>query len=136
MNSSKIGKHLISINSTVRQALIQLNDLSSDAILFVTDNNGRLVGSLTDGDLRRGFIKGLGFEDSILEFIQKNPVFIKEDEYSLDVLDNYRTKNYKVIPILNSANIVVDVLNFRTKSTIIPANAILMAGGEGKRLRP
>lgn len=128
--------HLISKEASVRHALGKLNDLSLDAILFVVDGHNKLIGSLTDGDLRRGFIKGLGFEDSILDFIQPNPSFIRENENSVEKLEIYRKKNFKIVPILNNKNQIVDVINFRTRTTIIPADAVLMAGGEGKRLRP
>lgn len=131
-----IQKHLILETTTVRGALILLNNLSTDAILFVVDAQNKLLGSLTDGDLRRGFINGLDFDNSILEFVQTNPIFIRENQYSVDLLDSYRDRNYKIIPILNENDVIVDILNFRTKSTIIPADALLMAGGEGKRLRP
>jgi len=131
-----VEKHIIQQTETVREALIKLDQLASDAILFVVDNQNKLLGSLTDGDLRRGFIKGLGFENLIIDFIQPNPKFILEKEYSLDKLESYRSNHFKIVPILNDEKVIVDVLNFRTRTTLIPADAVLMAGGEGKRLRP
>ncbi|UCS93246.1 nucleotidyltransferase family protein [Echinicola marina] len=128
--------HIINKDLPVREALKKLDLLASDAILFVTDDNERLIGSLTDGDLRRGFIKGLGFEDSILQFVQPNPAFIREEENAVDKLEEYSKKNFKVVPILGYDGRIVDVFNFRTRSTIIPVDAVIMAGGEGKRLRP
>jgi hypothetical protein len=50
--------HLILSGSKVKQALILLNELSQDAILFVVDDDDKLIGTLTDGDVRRGLIKG------------------------------------------------------------------------------
>lgn len=131
-----IQKHTILSHETVREALVKLDVLASDAILFVVEDNYKLVGSLTDGDLRRGFIKGLGFEDPILSFIQPNPSYVIEGENAVNKLEEYRTKNFKVVPVLNSKHQIVDIINFRYTSTIIPADAVLMAGGEGKRLRP
>lgn len=128
-------KHLISKNTTVRQALQKLDELRQDAILFVTDH-GKLIGSITDGDLRRGFIKGLGFEDEILSFVQPNPEFIYENEFDQNKLETLRKKNYKLLPILNPDHIIVDILNFRLKTTLLPVDAVLMAGGKGSRLRP
>jgi dTDP-glucose pyrophosphorylase len=133
---NNIETHIIHSTASVRTALIMLDRLAADAILFVADEDHKLIGSLTDGDLRRGFIKGLGIDDSILKFIQKNPAFIKEKESSFEILKIYKDKNLKIIPILNDDGIIVDVFNFRTQRTIIPINAVLMAGGEGKRLRP
>lgn len=130
------NKHLIIENQSVREALIQLDRLASDAILFVVDSENKLIGSLTDGDLRRGFIRGLGFEDSILDFIQPDPKFILEDEFNQEKLENFKNRNFKIIPILNQEHHIVDILNFRFRTTLLPVDAVLMAGGEGKRLRP
>lgn len=130
------NRHLIAHDSTVRSALIQLDQLASDAILFIVDEQQKLIGSLTDGDLRRGFIRGLGFDDSILDFIQSNPKFLYNDNYDQDILEEFKKKFFKVIPIIDRNHQVVDILNFRTTSALIPADAVLMAGGEGKRLRP
>ena len=66
-----LSKYIIYCNETVENALIKLDKLVSIDILFVVDENNKLIGLLTDGDLRRGFIRGLGFEDSIKN--QKNP---------------------------------------------------------------
>lgn len=129
-------KHLFNENLTVRDALISLDQLASDAILFVTNDVNKLIGSLTDGDLRRGFIRGLGFEDSIINFIQPDPKFISEDEFDQDQVEEYRKRNFKILPIVDKDHIIVDILNFRFKSTLLPLDAVLMAGGEGKRLRP
>lgn len=131
-----IKNHIINKAETVREALIKLDKLGSDAILFVVDDLNKLLGSLTDGDLRRGFIKGLGFDNTLSDFIQKDPKFIRVNEYNLNQLEEFKIMNFKVIPILNSKHEIIDVLNFRTRSTLIPADAVLMAGGEGKRLRP
>lgn len=128
-------KHLISKDTTVRQALQKLDELKQDAILFVTDH-GKLIGSITDGDLRRGFIKGFGFEDEILSFVQPNPEFIYENEFDQNKLETLRKKNYKLLPIINRDQMIVDILNFRLKTTLLPVDAVLMAGGKGARLRP
>lgn len=133
---SKLFDHIIYQHESVRTALTKLNNLSLDAILFVLDENNKLVGSLTDGDLRRGFIKNLGFEDSLLEFIQKNPITIKRNKFTVAELEVYKSKNYKIIPILDENHVLIDILNFRIQNTIIPADAVLMAGGKGKRLLP
>jgi dTDP-glucose pyrophosphorylase len=131
-----VDKHIIFLTESVRGALIKLDILASDAILFLVDADKKLIGSLTDGDLRRGFIRGLGFDDPLTEFVQKHPAFIREKESSIELLDSYKKKGFKIVPVLNDTGTIVDIFNFRTQSTIIPASAVLMAGGEGKRLRP
>ena len=129
-------QHLILKDQSVRDAFIRLDQLASDAILFVVDDNHVLLGSLTDGDLRRGFIRGLGFDDVITDFIQPNPKFIYDREFNQEKLKEFKDNLIKIIPILNKENQIVDILNFRFRSTLLPLDAVLMAGGEGKRLRP
>ncbi|RYE58035.1 MAG: CBS domain-containing protein [Sphingobacteriales bacterium] len=133
---SHLNEHIISKDESVRAALTRLDKLASDAILFVIDDNRKLVGSLTDGDLRRGFIRNLGFDDPISSFIQKNPVSIRFNNYTLEQLEGYKKRNFKIIPILNEEGVIIEILNFRLQQTIIPADAVVMAGGEGKRLLP
>lgn len=129
-------KHIIFQDEPVKEALKKLNDLAADAILFVVDQERHLIGSLTDGDLRRGFIGGLDFSSLLLDFIQQSPVFMFKNQYTIDELEIYKNKDYKIIPILNEQHVVIDILNFRIQKTIIPADAVIMAGGVGKRLMP
>jgi dTDP-glucose pyrophosphorylase len=129
-------KHLIGKEENVKAALTKLNSLGLDAILFVVDNENRLIGSLTDGDVRRGFIKGLDFNSFLFDFIQPNPVFIEKDKYDIKDFHEYKARNYKVIPILNEAGEIIDILNFRVQRSLLPVDALIMAGGEGRRLRP
>lgn len=131
-----VEKHIIYFGQSVRDALIKLDEIAPSSILFVVDEERKLLGSLTDGDLRRGFIKGLGFENKLLDFVQPSPIFINEKKYDLSQLEKYRKDLLKIIPILNDDLIIVDILDFSLRKTLIPADAVLMAGGEGKRLRP
>lgn len=131
-----LENHLIYQDESVKTALTKLDKLASDAILFVVNKERKLIGSLTDGDLRRGFIRNLDFNDSLLQFIQKNPISIKRHNYTLQQLEGYKNRNFKIIPILDDEGVIIDILNFRIQQTIIPADAVIMAGGQGKRLLP
>jgi dTDP-glucose pyrophosphorylase len=131
-----VEKHIIYYGQSVRDALIKLDEIAPSSILFVVDEERKLLGSLTDGDLRRGFIKGLGFENKLLDFVQSSPISIKHNQYDLNELERFRKDLLKIIPIVDSNSIIVDILDFSLRKTLIPADAILMAGGEGKRLRP
>lgn len=134
--SDKISKHTLPQTATVREILIKLNTLAENAIVFIVNDRNQLVGSLTDGDLRRGFIKGLGFDTPIIEFVQENPSFVFVYENSIAKLELFQSKNLKIIPVLNKEKQIVDIIIFSQTSTIIPADAVLMAGGKGVRLKP
>lgn len=129
-------KHLTSENTLIKEALVLLDKLAINAILFVIDNNGKLMGSLTDGDVRRGLIKGLGMEDVVKLFIQKEPKFIKKDNYNIDDIISLRERNFKILPVVDSDFRIVNILNFRTQKSYLPVDAVIMAGGLGSRLRP
>jgi dTDP-glucose pyrophosphorylase len=136
MQTRDIQRHTISKKASVRDALLKLNELRSDAILFVTDEKHKLLGSLTDGDLRRGFIGGLTFESPILEYIQPNPIFIYQAEIHLADLNDLKKRHLLIIPIVDKDMVIVKILNLRINYSVIPADVIIMAGGKGERLMP
>ncbi|MDO6471587.1 nucleotidyltransferase family protein [Maribacter sp. 1_MG-2023] len=128
--------HLLLTQSTIREALIKLQDLAKDAILFVVDDEDKLLGSLTDGDIRRGLIDGVEVTDNVNKIIQPNPKFIRKGEKNLEKIIEYREGNYRILPVLDDNNIVVTVINFRLIRSYLPVDAVIMAGGKGTRLRP
>lgn len=130
------AEHLLNIDQTVKEALKRLDELAADAILFLVDDKNKLIGSLTDGDLRRGFIKGLGFDDHLSQFIQPDPKFIEKGRYDLKSIIELRGKNFIVFPVVNAEHQVVNAVNFRYQRSYLPVDAFIMAGGRGERLRP
>lgn len=129
-------EHLLPTQSTIREALIKLQDLAKDAILFVVDKDDKLLGSLTDGDIRRGLINGVEVSGLVNKIIQPNPKFIRKGEKNLEKIIEYREGNYRILPVLDNENTVVNVINFRLIRSYLPVDAVIMAGGKGTRLRP
>lgn len=129
-------KHILYNHETVRDALIKLNDLKKNTILIVVDEQERLIGSLTDGDLRRGFIKGLNFDNSLMDYLQPDPLFVYQDELHKTDFNNMRLRNFMVIPIINRERKVVKILNLSEIQSVVPADVFIMAGGRGQRLMP
>jgi dTDP-glucose pyrophosphorylase len=129
-------KHIAHIDVSVPEALKKLDELASDAILFLVDNHNRLLGSLTDGDLRRGFIKGFDFEHHLSQFIQPNPKYIQQGMYNLREIITLRERFFTVFPVVNSEMQIINVVNFRHQKSYLPVDALIMAGGRGERLKP
>jgi dTDP-glucose pyrophosphorylase/mRNA-degrading endonuclease RelE of RelBE toxin-antitoxin system len=129
-------EHLLLTGSTIREALIKLQDLAKDAILFVVDDKDRLLGSLTDGDIRRGLIEGIEVVDKADTIIQSNPKFIRKGEKNIEKIIEYREGNYRILPVIDNEDRVVNVINFRLIRSYLPVDAVIMAGGKGTRLRP
>lgn len=129
-------EHLILTGTTIRSALATFNKLAENAIAFVVDSNDRLIGSLTDGDVRRALIKGTNIDESVDEIIQKNPKFIYKSHFKIDTLISFRENFFRIIPVLDDQNRIIDIINFGKIKSYLPVDAVIMAGGKGMRLRP
>jgi len=129
-------KHIISENTQIKEALLILNKLASDAILFVVNKEQQLIGSLTDGDVRRGLLKKLNIDDVVKLFIQEHPKCIRKDNYNIQDIIELRENNFKIIPIIDKYKKITNILNFRIQKSYLPVDAVIMAGGLGSRLKP
>lgn len=128
--------HLIQSGASLIEALTKLDCLAKDAILFVVNEENTLLGSLTDGDVRRGLLRNLTMDDVVDGFIQSKPKHIKKSNYSVQDIVSLRDNNFKVIPVLDDDERIINVINFRKQESYLPADALIMAGGRGSRLRP
>jgi dTDP-glucose pyrophosphorylase len=128
--------HLILSGSKVKQALLKFNELSLDAILFVVDSKDKLIGALTDGDVRRGLLKGFSIDSIVDEIIQDNPRYITKGENNLEKIIKYREGDFRIVPVVDENRKIVNVINFRKIKSYLPIDAVIMAGGRGQRLQP
>jgi dTDP-glucose pyrophosphorylase len=128
--------HLILSESSIKEALIRLDILSLDAIVFIVDQDDRLIGSLTDGDVRRALIKDIPITSKVDDIIQANPRYIRKGERDIKKVIEYREGSFRIIPILDKDDKVVNVINFREIRSYLPVDAVIMAGGRGQRLHP
>ncbi len=135
-----VDNHIIGNNRTAREALIQLERISNKKalVLFVKDSqNNKIIGSITDGDLRRGLISGLNLEDKVQDFMKKEFAFLKTSSKSYyNDFETYKKRNITIIPLLNNEKLLVKLIDLNVTKTILPVNVLLMAGGKGSRLRP
>lgn len=129
-------EHIIKKEALLTDALSQLDRLAPDATLFVVDDFGRLTGSLTYGDVRRGLLQGKSSEENLTNFIQPNPKIVHKANYSIHEIIKLREQDFKLLPVLDDEKRIINVINFRLQKSYLPLDAILMAGGRGSRLRP
>lgn len=128
--------HIIKNTATVKEALEKLNQLTEHLTLFVVNNEYVLIGSVTDGDIRRGLISGKTIEDYVTTVMNQNFKYLKSDAINIHDVKRYRENLLDVIPIVNNDFTVKRVINLTEVKTILPIHVAIMAGGEGKRLRP
>lgn len=130
--------HIIKLSKKLIDALKRLNSfLKGPLVLFVVDDEDKMVGTLTDGDSRRALIAGFSVNDSIENVMHKNFNFLRRGvDDDVQHLHEQKLKKMKLIPILDSDNHIVDIVNLEKYITRLPIDAVLMAGGKGERLRP
>ena len=131
------SKNIIKSGCTILDALKALNDLHTKYMdLFVEDPDGKVIGVVTDGDLRRGIISGAQLTDSVDTVMNKNFVYFKNENINLQELKKYKSKGISLIPVLDNNERILKIFNIGLLKSILPVDAVLMAGGKGERLRP
>lgn len=131
-------KYIISQEKSLLDALRQINNIGSGPLcLFVEDDTGRMVGTLTDGDARRALIKGAAVSDKVSLIMNRNFNCLHEgmddDVYNLH---KQRELKMKLVPVLDEKDRIIEIINLEQCITRLPIDAVLMAGGKGERLRP
>lgn len=130
--------HIISQNVTLLDALSRINTLAPEPlVLFVVDEEQRMVGTLTDGDSRRALIAGASVMDKALEIMHRGFNYMSIDDIK-DVEEIRRQKELHMVlvPVLDNEKHIVDIINLEKFKTRLPVDAVMMAGGKGERLRP
>ncbi|MBN2664058.1 MAG: nucleotidyltransferase family protein [Bacteroidales bacterium] len=129
--------HLVDENITIKDALISLNLLRDENLtLFVISNNYKMVGTLTDGDIRRALLVGATIESKVNKFMFKNFLYLEEANVDLHIFKIARQKGINLLPLLDKSKNIKKIYDLKKIKSILPVDAILMAGGKGQRLMP
>lgn len=131
------NQYTISDSATLRQAIERLNSLSGGAmVLFIIDPAGKVVGSLTDGDVRRALLRGVELDSPVTD--AANARFRSVSAVTPDVgrIRRWREEGLRLLPVLDAEGALHSVLDLKRTANALPMSAVLMAGGKGERLRP
>lgn len=121
----------------VSHAIVCL-EASGGEIALVTDDKGRLVGTITDGDVRRALLRGSSLTTSASDIMNRNPRTARAGTARAEILAVLRREQIGQMPILSSLGVVVDILLAEELSRSVSEDhpVVIMAGGLGTRLRP
>ena len=138
MVNKKIWKKaLVKNNAKIKNVIKNLNHTGFQITLIVS-SNGKLVGTVTDGDIRRGLLKGLDFNSPINSIMNINPMVAPQKIKKKDAIQLMKSNKIYHLPLVNKSHHVVDM--FFLNESEIAANLsntfVIMAGREGKRLYP
>lgn len=127
--------YLIKRDMRIKDAMKKI-DSTKPKILFVAEND-KLIGALTDGDIRRYLLAGGSVEHSVDKACNKRP---KRTARSLEEAITMLDKNYIAIPIVNESRTIIDIYtgskNRKNKKNKISVPVVINAGGKGTRLDP
>lgn len=128
--------YTINHKAPIRKALKMLNEVHSQSMtLFVLDDDSRMVGTLTDGDIRRALIDGADVDCEISNAMHRSFSYLKSRD-EVATLKRLRNRNIFLVPILDDDMRITDIIDMKAQKSALPMDAVLMAGGKGERLRP
>ena len=132
-----INKLKINENDSVKKALSIINN-GTIKMAFVVNKKDKLVGTLSDGDIRRGLLRGININSSIFSIINKKPLVGKDTETKEKLFRIAKIKKINQIPIINNKGKVIDILpfNYFNEEKLRVNKIVIMAGGRGRRLMP
>lgn len=128
---------LLPVDSTIQQAILNLNQ-AAIKIVLVVNSVGRLEGTISDGDIRRGLLRGVNLNSLITSVIRRNPLVVPP-ELGRDLVMQLMVANkIQQIPVVDALHHVVGLHLWDDITE--PINRlnpmVIMAGGKGTRLRP
>ncbi len=129
-------KTLVARDTTLREA-IQKIDAAGTQIALVVDDQRHLIGTLSDGDIRRGLLKGLTLASVVADCMFPKPTVVRETDSRDFALSLMRRLSVRQIPVLNAND---QVIGLQTLDEFISPKirnnwVVVMAGGLGSRLR-
>ena len=143
MKGEELKKYTISEQETAAEALQQL-DLNARGILFCVDEKNHLLGTVTDGDIRRWLIKTGKLEGRLQEIMNLNPKVIYRKNLS-SAQEEMRRFSITALPVVDAKNRIVDVVfctgeeqrkEEDSSQSLAGVTVVIMAGGKGTRLYP
>lgn len=124
-------------NATIRDAM-QAIEVGSANAAFAVDENGLLVGVVTDGDIRRALLAGSALDNSVYPLVRSDPVTASPSESRSSVLDLMQSRGISQVPVVDEGGevIAIHLLRELIGHSNRPNWAVVMAGGRGTRLGP
>jgi len=138
----RFRKALIKPDCTIKQALKQM-DVMGEKTLIVVDDQDKILGTATDGDIRRWILKGKGIGERLANVVNRHPLTLKDGFAREDAKNLMLQRQLECLPVIDKTKKVVGCLwwvdLFESKSKILKSlklPVVIMAGGEGVRLHP
>jgi len=136
-SQNELQSSCLSLGKTLFDAIHALNG-RAEGMAIIIGHDDKVIGVLTDGDMRRAIVKEGRLDALIDAYVQRDFISVSEAETRNQVLDLLQANKIKHLPILNRAGSLVGIhqINDIVGGDKLPNHAVIMAGGKGVRLRP
>lgn len=135
LNKEQVAKICLHKSAKIYEVaeIIQFHDIK---FCIVCDDDGRLVGVITDGDIRRGMLNKYGHDSEVELIMNPNPELITQDVSINEIQKMMSSLNLLHLPLINAQRQVEKIYYCSSQKLDIPSSVLLMAGGLGRRLHP
>lgn len=138
-NKDLIKKISASPDISIQAAIQVLNEGHKRIVLF-TDGAGKLIGVLSDSDVRRALLAGKPLDSSVSSIIKHKPIVAQEGMSNEEILQLMVESHCFEVPVIDSSGVVIDLKVIQdiltNRPSVNPSTALIMAGGQGVRLLP
>lgn len=135
----------LTVSATIQEAIEAIDRSGRFSVALLVDAEGRLLNTLTDGDIRRGLLRNLSLQSPVTDLLPikaglPNPVAVTAPVGTddLTLIDLMRTRNVRQVPLVDARGVPVNVVTLAEllSEPLAPLQAVVMAGGLGSRLQP
>lgn len=130
---------ILPITATIRQAVESLNQPGTFQVVFTVDSANRVVGCVTDGDIRRAFLRGCQLDSSLEKIARKSFTSSNKSATPAEILTLMKKNGVRQVPILDDDGRLLDIRildEFVSEQFVTDYPVVIMAGGKGSRLYP
>ncbi len=129
-------KNCISENITIKEAISTL-DAVETKVLVVLNDKGKVEGTVTDGDIRRGFLSGIGLDSIVFDVMNKAPILMHEKESEAKIIEKMEQELIFYVPLVNDNDEFIDLVSLISLKENLYSDygVFILAGGLGSRLK-
>ena len=132
---------LINSSCSVADLVKKMEELTAQIIvekpnIFLIDEHNVVVGSISDGDIRRGIIKGASLNSPARDVMNSNFRFLNARTYNHSTIKELKEGQVRFVPFLSDTGVLIKIVDLTAVKGHVPVDCVIMAGGRGERLRP
>jgi dTDP-glucose pyrophosphorylase len=134
----KLKENIIPDTFTIREALACLDRIGiiGNVLFIINTETNKVIGTLTDGDIRRGLLKNLNVNSLASEACNKSFSYVIFEDKWENNIKNLKSKGFRLIPLLNNNYQLLKIIDLASYNGFLPIDVFIMAGGKGARLMP